>query len=146
MRTAQGREFLGELIEDNLPVGFASGIQRLHTRLQRLQIVDGGARSGLTGFRKLRLDLFEVLLDLLLIRLDRIDVRPQLAEALVEDGYLLADGLVLGWRSGSTRGTQNDPYGKNEKLLVFHGGSLEIAWERCKSRIHMGGTAWPGGS
>ncbi len=99
MRTAQGREFLGELVEDNFLVGFASGIQRLHARLQCLKIVDGSARSRLMDFRELRLDLFEVLLDLLLIRLDRIDVRPQLAQALVEDGYLLADGLVLGWRS-----------------------------------------------
>jgi hypothetical protein len=49
-------------------------------------------------FRQLRLDLFEVLLDLLLTRLNRIDIRPQFAEALVEDGHLLADGLVLGWR------------------------------------------------
>jgi hypothetical protein len=49
-------------------------------------------------FRELRLDLFEVLLDLLLVELDRIDIRSELADALVDDGYLLSDGLVLGWR------------------------------------------------
>jgi len=28
----------------------------------------------------------------------RIDIRSELADALVDDGYLLSDGLVLGWR------------------------------------------------
>ncbi len=96
-------------------------------------------------FLELRLDLFEVLLDLLLVGLNRIDIRPQLAQPLVEDGYLLGEGLVLGWRGWCTGGTEHDDNGKNEKLLVFHGRSLEIVWKRCKSRISACATTWPGG-
>ena len=85
MRTTQGCELFGELIEDDFPIRLTGGIQRLHARLQRLQIIDGSTWFRLMGVRELRLNLFEVLLDLLLVELDGIDIRPQLAEALVED-------------------------------------------------------------
>src|SRR5271170_3031811 len=84
----------------------------------------------------LTLDLFNVLLDLLLAELQGIDIRPQLAETLIEDGYLLRNRLVLGSCRQNRYCEHDQNHGKSEKLLVFHGSSLETTGNRCKSRIH----------
>ena len=133
MRGTEGRKLPRKLVEDDLLIGLSGSVEGADARFERLNVIGGCAWACPTEFLKLRLNLFEVLLDLLLIELQGIDVCAQFAEALVEDGQLLVHSLLLRVRGdggyGAREGKARDP----EQCLAVHGGSLETAQNRCKS-------------
>ena len=79
--------------------------------------------------------MFDVLLNLLLVELQRVDIRAQLAEALVEMDTCWSSPVCSWPRAAGRCRAKDQNYGKSEKLLVFHASSLETPRNRCKSRI-----------
>lgn len=91
---AERCEFLGERVEDDLLVLLARGVHGANLSFERLQLLSGRAATGAPQLLKLRLELLDVLLRLLLVELQRLYIRAQTVEFLFQNGQLLRDGLL----------------------------------------------------